>query len=107
MYLFYVQPPQFNRRSFESAGFNATARQGFNLTQFRSLLGLGPSIGGSFFTIDAGTTGGSGQNGEGGGGSGPGPGPAGSGAASAMAGAGVFATVAFVASLLAASVIGL
>ncbi|KAL2060771.1 hypothetical protein VTL71DRAFT_9413 [Oculimacula yallundae] len=52
IYLLYTQPPALNSKSFESLGFNASARAGFNLTAFRILAGLGPSIGGTFFETD-------------------------------------------------------
>ncbi|KAH7327303.1 phosphatidylethanolamine-binding protein, partial [Rhexocercosporidium sp. MPI-PUGE-AT-0058] len=52
VYLLYTQPPALNSKSFASLGFNSSARTRFNLTAFRSLAGLGPSIGGTFFEID-------------------------------------------------------
>ncbi|KAG4443977.1 hypothetical protein IFR05_000524 [Cadophora sp. M221] len=52
VYLLYTQPTALNSKSFASLGFNVSARTGFNLTAFRSLAGLGPSIGGTLFEID-------------------------------------------------------
>ncbi|KAH8679616.1 phosphatidylethanolamine-binding protein [Tricladium varicosporioides] len=55
IYLLYAQPTALNSKSFASLGFNESSRTGFNLTAFRSLAGLGPSIGGTFFTIETDT----------------------------------------------------
>ncbi|KAM0284656.1 hypothetical protein ACHAQH_001809 [Verticillium albo-atrum] len=66
IYLLYVQPEALNSAGFDSVGLNADDRQRFDLVQFRTQAGLGPAIGGTYFTIDAsggnGTAGGSGDS---------------------------------------------
>ncbi|OAK94954.1 PEBP-like protein [Phaeosphaeriaceae sp. SRC1lsM3a] len=52
VYLLYVQPKKFDNSGFESIGLNVSSRMNFNLTTFRAQAGLGPAIGGTFFTID-------------------------------------------------------
>ncbi|KAB5513099.1 phosphatidylethanolamine-binding protein [Coniochaeta sp. 2T2.1] len=47
----YVQPPRYNTAGFESAGMS-DARMNWNLTQWRTQLGLGPAIGATYFTIE-------------------------------------------------------
>ncbi|KAK3905395.1 phosphatidylethanolamine-binding protein 4 [Staphylotrichum tortipilum] len=63
IYALYVQPARFNNAGFESVGMEAEPRN-WNLSRWRTQLGLGPAIGATFFTIDTasnstGTSGGS------------------------------------------------
>ncbi|KAL9948252.1 hypothetical protein D7B24_002304 [Verticillium nonalfalfae] len=53
IYLLYVQPEALNGAGFDSVGLVADDRQMFDLVQFRTQAGLGPAIGGTYFTIDA------------------------------------------------------
>ncbi|KAM0321804.1 hypothetical protein ACHAQA_009901 [Verticillium albo-atrum] len=68
IYLLYVQPEGLNSAGFETVGLDADDRQTFDLAQFRTQAGLGPAIGGTYFTIDA-----SGGNGTAAGGNGDSP----------------------------------
>ncbi|RYP11121.1 hypothetical protein DL765_007870 [Monosporascus sp. GIB2] len=47
----YAQPERFNNAGFESAGMNET-RENWNLTAWRTQLGLGPALGATFFQIN-------------------------------------------------------
>ncbi|KAH8911154.1 PEBP-like protein [Coniochaeta sp. PMI_546] len=47
----YIQPPKYDRAGFESVGMSQ-ARSNWNLSQWRTQLGLGPAIGATYFTID-------------------------------------------------------
>jgi len=63
IYALYTQPARFNTAGFESVGMEA-ATANWNLSRWRTQLGLGPAIGATFFTIDTGAAanGGSGSN---------------------------------------------
>ncbi|RYP32295.1 hypothetical protein DL767_005270 [Monosporascus sp. MG133] len=47
----YAQPERFDNAGFESAGMNET-RENWNLTAWRTQLGLGPALGATFFQIN-------------------------------------------------------
>lgn len=63
IYALYTQPARFNNAGFESVGMEA-ATANWNLSRWRTQLGLGPAIGATYFTIDTGSAanGGSGNN---------------------------------------------
>ncbi|GAB1313727.1 hypothetical protein MFIFM68171_03937 [Madurella fahalii] len=69
IYALYVQPARFNTAGFESVGME-TQTQNWNLSEWRTQLGLGPAIGATFFTIDTGSNGGQGGSAGTGGGTG-------------------------------------
>ncbi|KAM7200360.1 Phosphatidylethanolamine-binding protein PEBP [Naviculisporaceae sp. PSN 640] len=56
IYALYTQPAQFNNAGFESVGMEAETAN-WNLSRWRTQLGLGPAIGATFFTIDTGSNG--------------------------------------------------
>ncbi|KAK4163293.1 phosphatidylethanolamine-binding protein [Cladorrhinum sp. PSN259] len=67
IYALYTQPARFNTAGFESVGMEA-ATGNWNLSRWRTQLGLGPAIGATFFTVDTGSSvnGGSNTTGNGG-----------------------------------------
>ncbi|KAK4215055.1 phosphatidylethanolamine-binding protein, partial [Rhypophila decipiens] len=56
IYALYTQPATFNNAGFESVGMEAETAN-WNLSRWRTQLGLGPAIGATFFTIDTGANG--------------------------------------------------
>ncbi|KAL2265090.1 hypothetical protein VTJ83DRAFT_6190 [Remersonia thermophila] len=54
IYALYIQPARFNTAGFETSGMEADI-QNWNLSRWRTQLGLGPAIGATFFTIDTNT----------------------------------------------------
>ncbi|ORY19229.1 phosphatidylethanolamine-binding protein [Clohesyomyces aquaticus] len=52
VYLLYTQPKKFDTTDFASVGLNVSNRMNFNLSTFRTQAGLGPAIGGTYFTIN-------------------------------------------------------
>ncbi|KAK3387974.1 phosphatidylethanolamine-binding protein [Podospora didyma] len=62
IFALYTQPARYNNAGFESAGQEASI-ENWNLTQWRTQLGLGPAIGATYFTIDTGANGGQGTSG--------------------------------------------
>ncbi|KAK0741536.1 phosphatidylethanolamine-binding protein [Schizothecium vesticola] len=87
IYALYTQPPNFNTVGFQSVGMELQTAN-WNLSRWRTQLGLGPAIGATFFSIDTGANGGQGVSANGstfvGGGAGAGAGtgvPAAPGAA--------------------------
>ncbi|CRK48460.1 hypothetical protein BN1723_016883 [Verticillium longisporum] len=93
IYLLYVQPEALNGAGFDSVGLVADDRQKFDLVQFRTQAGLGPAIGGTYFTIDAAGGNGTAE------GSGNSPVPS-SGSATMVSFAGVLATFFLIVALL-------
>ncbi|KAK0614738.1 phosphatidylethanolamine-binding protein [Immersiella caudata] len=61
IYALYTQPSRFDTVGFESVGMDR-ATQNWNLSQWRTQLGLGPAIGATFFTIDTGANNGQGTS---------------------------------------------
>lgn len=61
IYALYTQPSRFDTAGFESVGMEA-ATQNWNLSRWRTQLGLGPAIGATFFTIDTDANGGQGTS---------------------------------------------
>ncbi|KAK4108045.1 PEBP-like protein, partial [Canariomyces notabilis] len=61
IYALYTQPARFNNAGFESVGME-TETSNWNLSQWRTQLGLGPAIGATYFTIDTSANGGQGGN---------------------------------------------
>jgi len=61
IYALYTQPSRFDTVGFESVGMDP-ATQNWNLSQWRTQLGLGPAIGATFFTIDTGANNGQGTS---------------------------------------------
>ncbi|KAK1753592.1 phosphatidylethanolamine-binding protein 4 [Echria macrotheca] len=59
IYALYVQPARFNTVGFESVGMEQETAN-WNLSRWRTQLGLGPAIGATFFTIDTTANGGQG-----------------------------------------------
>ncbi|KAK1834963.1 phosphatidylethanolamine-binding protein [Podospora conica] len=57
IYALYTQPPNFNTVGFESVGMELQTAN-WNLSRWRTQLGLGPAIGATFFSIDTGANGG-------------------------------------------------
>ncbi|KAK3680564.1 hypothetical protein B0T22DRAFT_485923 [Podospora appendiculata] len=51
IYALYKQPANFSAAGFETAGMEPETRN-WNLSRWRTQLGLGPAIGATFFTID-------------------------------------------------------
>ncbi|KAK3324938.1 phosphatidylethanolamine-binding protein, partial [Apodospora peruviana] len=51
----YTQPEKFNTAGFESVGMDVSTTR-WNLSAWRTQLGLGPAIGATFFTIDTGAS---------------------------------------------------
>ncbi|KAK4448797.1 phosphatidylethanolamine-binding protein [Podospora aff. communis PSN243] len=61
IYALYTQPSRFDNIGFESVGMDRNT-QNWNLSQWRTQLGLGPAIGATFFTIDTGANNGQGTS---------------------------------------------
>ncbi|KAK3991123.1 phosphatidylethanolamine-binding protein [Cladorrhinum sp. PSN332] len=61
IYALYTQPARFNSAGFESVGMEA-ATANWNLSRWRTQLGLGPAIGATYFTIDTGLSANGGSN---------------------------------------------
>ncbi|KAK0702239.1 phosphatidylethanolamine-binding protein [Lasiosphaeris hirsuta] len=61
IYALYTQPARFNNAGFDSVGMEAETAN-WNLSRWRTQLGLGPAIGATFFTIDTGANGGQGTS---------------------------------------------
>ncbi|KAM7184065.1 Phosphatidylethanolamine-binding protein PEBP [Rhypophila sp. PSN 637] len=102
IYALYTQPAQFNTIGFESVGMEAETAN-WNLSRWRTQLGLGPAIGATFFTIDTGVDGTTNGTGTGAGGdSTPGTGNVDNSAAGSGAAAGLRASL----GLVAVSVLG-
>ncbi|KAK0669057.1 phosphatidylethanolamine-binding protein [Cercophora samala] len=57
----YTQPARFNTAGFESVGMEREVAN-WNLSRWRTQLGLGPAIGATYFVIDTGANGGNGTS---------------------------------------------
>ncbi|KAK0650012.1 phosphatidylethanolamine-binding protein [Cercophora newfieldiana] len=61
IYALYTQPSRFDNAGFQSVGMDPNTAN-WNLSAWRTQLGLGPAIGATFFTIDTGANGGQGAS---------------------------------------------
>ncbi|KAK3373066.1 phosphatidylethanolamine-binding protein, partial [Lasiosphaeria ovina] len=61
IYALYTQPARFSSTGFESVGMEE-AIENWNLSRWRTQLGLGPAIGATFFTVDTGANNGQGTS---------------------------------------------